>query len=415
MIPPKIIIHTQLCLVLLLLWGNLDAQRMSARDFFIAGTAKYRCNACRPAIEDFTKALLLEPEYANAFLGRGLSHLCLKQYEEAVQDIKRAQILNDKEPLFVHGMGRVMQERGDLKGALIEFTKATELDRHCWQAWYSKGEVLVSMNQNLAAEIDLNEALSQNPNCGVCWLEKGKGMLNDDKFEDAIKFFTKALDKISNYAEIWFLRGKSYVGLNRYSESIQDFTRAIEIEPENSNYRVQRAKSQYFSGQVVNAMDDLNQSIRLDRKNGEAWLYKGKVTKAIGYPEKAISFYSHSIRVNPKMYQAYVERGETYLALLKPEKGLPDLNEAINLNPTDMPLRIRTGNILYGTRDFTAALAEFKYVLKKYPENMEALLGEGMSLMQLNRKPEACQSLKKAASLGNERAAGEVKSNCSGF
>ncbi|HHG83614.1 MAG TPA: hypothetical protein ENJ82_02595, partial [Bacteroidetes bacterium] len=108
----------------LLLMGSgfwLAAQSMTAFDYFLLGAAKFKCNACTYAVDDFGKAIRLKKDYSEAYYGRSLAYSCLEKHDLALRDIDRAIRLNSEEVLYREGKGRIRSAKGDLRGGIREF------------------------------------------------------------------------------------------------------------------------------------------------------------------------------------------------------------------------------------------------------------------------------------------------------
>ena len=80
------------------------------------------------AIEDFNKAIILNPEYENAYYYRGLMKADLKYYKEAIPDFTKVIEINPQfaKAYFYRGVTKFMIE-GKTKSACIDLSKALEL------------------------------------------------------------------------------------------------------------------------------------------------------------------------------------------------------------------------------------------------------------------------------------------------
>jgi len=78
------------------------------------------------ALEDCNQALKLDPSYINGFVNRANVYVALKQLELAERDCDRALELQEHVP--VYGLrGMIRQERGDPKGAQVDYERFLEL------------------------------------------------------------------------------------------------------------------------------------------------------------------------------------------------------------------------------------------------------------------------------------------------
>jgi tetratricopeptide (TPR) repeat protein len=85
------------------------------------GNAFFRSGDLNRAIESFSKALRLNPSYADALIGRGLA-LCKKgDYENAIADLSEALYLDPKSAKAYYYRGSILGTRGDYEGAIADY------------------------------------------------------------------------------------------------------------------------------------------------------------------------------------------------------------------------------------------------------------------------------------------------------
>lgn len=145
-------------------------KKLSTKGYFYycyKGTFKIKLGDNKGAIEDFTKAIELNPNDAEAYGNRGIAKVNLRDNIGAIKDFTKAIELNPnaKEAYSNRGIAKV--NLGDNKGAIEDLTKAIE---------------------------DYTKAIELNPNDAKIYYNRGiaKNILGDNK--DAIEDFTKAKD-----------------------------------------------------------------------------------------------------------------------------------------------------------------------------------------------------------------------------
>jgi tetratricopeptide (TPR) repeat protein len=85
------------------------------------GNAFVRSGDINRAIESFSKALRLNPSYADALIGRALA-LCKKgDYENAIADLSEALYLDPKNAKAYYYRGNILGARGDYAGAAADY------------------------------------------------------------------------------------------------------------------------------------------------------------------------------------------------------------------------------------------------------------------------------------------------------
>ena len=91
------------------------------------GRVKAKMEDYYGSIEDFTKATEVDKNYADAFFNRGLSYLNLKDYAASITDFTKAIELNSKDYQAYAERGEAKFQLADKKGACSDWSKAGEL------------------------------------------------------------------------------------------------------------------------------------------------------------------------------------------------------------------------------------------------------------------------------------------------
>ena len=84
------LIKTTTTLIIFCLFITTLAYAQTAEDYFNSGGDKYYKQNYKGAIQDYTKAIELNPKDADAYIGRGIDKHELKDYKGAIQDYTKA-------------------------------------------------------------------------------------------------------------------------------------------------------------------------------------------------------------------------------------------------------------------------------------------------------------------------------------
>ncbi len=79
----------------------------SAIDYFNLGDYDYDIGNCQQAVSDYTKAIALNPNYAEGYNNRAYTNMRLRNYKDALPDLDRAIALN---PNYI----QALMNRGDI-------------------------------------------------------------------------------------------------------------------------------------------------------------------------------------------------------------------------------------------------------------------------------------------------------------
>lgn len=110
----------------------LDSEPLSLRDraaTYVNRGILYICRSEFPeAIRDYDTAIAMLPTLGEAWADRGAARIAMHQYEDGIGDIEHGIMLTLSEPEKAYYNRAVAREAlGDLKGAYLDFLKASQL------------------------------------------------------------------------------------------------------------------------------------------------------------------------------------------------------------------------------------------------------------------------------------------------
>ncbi len=105
----------------------LQLNPLNTRALNDRGDAYYMTGDFDRAIADFTKAIESDPSYSYAYTNRGLSYFKMGDNDQALRDLNSAIELNDHSNLSYFIRGEIYRSKSDFKAALADFQKAFEL------------------------------------------------------------------------------------------------------------------------------------------------------------------------------------------------------------------------------------------------------------------------------------------------
>jgi len=149
------------------------------------------------AIKSYTKAIELNPNYADTYYNRGNSYKNLKKDDLAIKD----------------------------------YTKAIELNPNRDEAYNNRGVLYTHLKKDDLAIKDYKKAIQINPKNTNAYCNCGNFYTKSKDYSSAIKDFNKAIELNPNYADAYFGRGYSYNKIKNYELSIKDYKKAIELNP----------------------------------------------------------------------------------------------------------------------------------------------------------------------------------------
>ena len=103
---------------------SLNANWNTCQVFLNRGIANDALQQSDQAIQDFTKAILADPNYAGGYIARGNVLYNVGKYQQAVEDFKKAEILNPDNPVITYNIGMAYYKDEDRAAACKFFQKS---------------------------------------------------------------------------------------------------------------------------------------------------------------------------------------------------------------------------------------------------------------------------------------------------
>lgn len=131
--------------------------------YFNRGFIKAKQNNFIDAVEDYSKYISLKPNSPKAYSIRAFAYARINKNKEAIQDYSTYIEYLPEDNDVINSRGLLRQTIGDFKGALNDFNKAIELDSLNPLFHKNKGNLLLKMNRNKEGRIELEIAKELNP------------------------------------------------------------------------------------------------------------------------------------------------------------------------------------------------------------------------------------------------------------
>ncbi|KYK34518.1 MAG: hypothetical protein AYK19_11950 [Theionarchaea archaeon DG-70-1] len=288
------------------------------------GEACFSKKKLENALEYFSKAIGLDPEYEKAYHNRGIVYYELERFEEAIADYNRVIELDPGYVLAYKNRGLVYLRLNQFEKAIADFDKAIEVDPGIAQAYNNRGWVYYRLNQFEKAIAEFDKAIELDPGLALAYDSRGDLYFRLKEFDRAIEDYSKAIKLDPEDAEPYYKRGLVYSELERSSEAVRDYTKAIEI---NSEY-----PEAYESRGITHSLMENYKKAAKDLKRAGILYFKSKRI------EDSIEAFSICFDLRQKIKNDDVIYSGLLLYLLTSHKDIP-----IELNKLDISNELLKG------------------------------------------------------------------------
>ncbi len=228
---------------------------ISAETYFLWGNVKYKLGDYAGAITDYTKAIRLKPDDANAYLNWGAAKDNLGQHFAAIADFDTAIKLKPNAADAYLNRGAAKNNLGQHFAAIADYDIAIRLKPDAL-AYYNRGSVKNNLGQYSAAIADYDIAIRLKPDFAEAYNNRGAAKDNLGQHFAAIADYDIAI-RLKPDALAYYNRGNAKGKLEQYSAAIADYDIAIRLKLDYARAYYVRGLAKGLLGRILEARQDL--------------------------------------------------------------------------------------------------------------------------------------------------------------
>ncbi len=172
--------------------AQIIAQSPTAEEYYERGNALYDQGKFKEAVAAYRKAVQLNPNYLNAYVGLGNALDDSGNPKDAIATYMKAISLKPDEAIIYYNLGITQNRLKDYEAAIVAFRKATELDPSMLGAYINLGNTLDDMSQPEAAIEVYQQVLKRDPDNASAYFNMAIALGRQDKLPESIAAFKKA-------------------------------------------------------------------------------------------------------------------------------------------------------------------------------------------------------------------------------
>jgi tetratricopeptide (TPR) repeat protein len=277
------------------------------------------------AIEQYTQAIIVDPENGKAYEARAQIHQYLKNYNAAIDDFQKAAIFNENPaenyftaanlayqlhqlPATLDLLSKAIAEKqkfleayilqcnvlfeiGNFKQALQAAENAIDVKNTAYTQ-YLKGYAEYKLGDFSEAEQDLEKAIIKDKMLFDAFLTLAELQIEINKTHYAIENCSYVLLNDRDYIQAYVIRSKAYNATQEYAKAIQDISQALSADSANVQYLILRGNYYMNFAQYQNAINDYTFALNEDIANYSALSKRAQAYEKLGKNKEAVSDYS---------------------------------------------------------------------------------------------------------------------------
>lgn len=280
-----------------------SAWAQTAKKYFSSGEKYQTAKSYNEAVDNYTKAIEMDPNYVKAYIARAECFELLGKKSEAAEDYKRATVFSPKEKELYFKAGSLYFDIQKYPEADVMLKQAIDKDDSYIEAIDLRLKTLIrlanfqeglkvaelalgikktavsifnrammhdSLKNYVAAEKDYKESKYFDSKYIPAYVGLALVQLKLNKADEALAICETALTKVPNSKEVFFARSQVYSQKGDFQNAINDITKVIVGNEKNSTAYFMRASYYQKLGQWQNAINDFNKCLSIDLKNNSA-------------------------------------------------------------------------------------------------------------------------------------------------
>jgi len=360
------------------------------------------------------EALAKEPDHPDALHLSGMIRQKLKNYELAIEMMKRSIRVSPGQPAFYCNLGDVYREMNQFEEAVSCYQQALKLDPGNAEALNNLGVNLKDLGRPDDAVAAYLYSIAVNPGYAVAHYNLGDVLKILDRTDEAMASYRKSFALDPNLANTMHMAGLSLFNNGMLDEAMAFFKELIALKPGHAKAHVGLGVTFYEQGRLDEAIAGYRKAIAIEP--GCVWAYSnlGTALTDRGMLDEAIVCYRKALSLKPDITEVRDNRGNTAnsdhvaayvgLGVIHVEKGMLDeaidcYRQAVAIDPGCVWAHNNLGNVFNEQGRFDEAIACFRKALSLKPDFAEAHGNMGNALKNSCRFDEGVASFERALSI----------------
>ena len=391
------------------------------------------------AMEYYDMALKIDPKYAPSIIGKTEIYVLLGQKEKIYLELAKLDLKSLTDPQLLARVAKIYSNISDKAKAIEFYDLAIKSDPSYIEPYIAKAQILL-LDFNKVKDLEQILVVLEKLGKDRYPYHLIKAIIDHKNadYKSAAEHFRAADEKNSGGDErVYFFYGEFLKDQKKYSEATKMLSKAHKIEPGNYDYLqsyidslekekkwhsvismleqktfiekkmyksyVSLANSYFHIKDYEKALATVNKALELDSQKTSVYYLKAKILYAMGRYAEAEKEIDTAVVLDMKSFDNYV----LYAKILSKRgdfKGAVEkVDAAEKIDPDDQELLLMKGVIYKNLDDYRSALKYFNRVTNNSLKK-DAYLEIGESYLQLGRRKEAMDYLKKAEKSGNKAA-----------
>jgi tetratricopeptide (TPR) repeat protein len=275
------------------------ATSIPALFFFVRGNSYHNHGDDDRAIQDYNRAIRLDPTFGAALANRGRAYYYIDEYDRSIQDYDQAIRLEPNNDFAFNGRGNAYSDKGEYDRSIQDYDQAIRFNPNYAIAFDNRGLSYYEKNEFDRAIQDYDQAIRLDPNYALAFLNRGSAYDDKGEYDRAIQDYDQAIRLNTNYAWAFNLRGIAYRQKGEDDRAIRNYDQALRLAPNYNAAFDNRGNAYRDQGEYVRAIQDYDRAILLEPKDDFAFDSRAIVRFLQGDMAAAVPDFEKSAELGP--------------------------------------------------------------------------------------------------------------------
>ena len=323
---------------LLLIAVPIGGFSQSPKEYYKAGESFVEAGNQKDAIEQFTKAIELNPDYSQAYIARARSYKDINELQKAADDYKRALVFDSEESALYFDAAEVNYLLKNTQEALNLVNKSIAISPKYEEAYRLLSQIQLASEDFSDALLSADKALKLKDNPENNY---NHGLVSEKmkNYNQAEIDYEKAISRNKKFIEAYLSLANLRVLLNKLDMAMENCNAAFKIDPNSREAYLTRSRIYAKQTEYPKAIDDISKLLYNNPNDKELYLLRGTYYQEFTQNQNAINDFSKAILIDNKYSEAIFKRAYSYEQVGDFKSAIKDYEKLASLSVYDMAAR----------------------------------------------------------------------------
>ncbi|OGR93476.1 MAG: hypothetical protein A2V88_10205 [Elusimicrobia bacterium RBG_16_66_12] len=313
----------------------LDSQHGPA--YFQRALARLALKQHARVVEDIDTAWQLGARRAEGLLAKAVSHAASRQYKEAHRAYLQAVALDPYVRSPHVGFASGHPEGDDFLSAIVDLDASMRADQRDPYVFVLRADSLHNAEQFDKAVLEYTKAMELDGTLADAYTGRGAALNAQDALEAAQQDFMRAIELAPDDASARIRLAVTLTMRRNYKAALGELGKALKIEPRSAEAHLRAGNVHYFLKDYAKALENYTRAVKDDPLDSNALNGLGLGCFALKRSDDALESFSRAIALNPWSDRYYRNRASVWTSLQKYGNAAGDFRTASMVN-TDASL-----------------------------------------------------------------------------